>query len=41
VFSDDSNDGKFFTKQSKTKAKGISNAIVYGVSIIVIYVLLG
>jgi thiol:disulfide interchange protein DsbD len=31
----------FFTKQSKTKAKGISNAIVYGVSIIVIYVLLG
>jgi thiol:disulfide interchange protein len=40
VFSDDSNDGKFF-KASKTKAKGISNAIVYGVSIIVIYVLLG
>ena len=31
----------FFTKQSKTKAKGISNAIVYGISIIVIYVLLG
>lgn len=31
----------FFTKQSKTKAKGISNAILYGVSIIVIYVLLG
>jgi thiol:disulfide interchange protein DsbD len=30
VFSDDSNDGKFFYKQSKTKAKGISNAIVYG-----------
>jgi thiol:disulfide interchange protein DsbD len=40
VFSDDSNDGKFY-KQSKTKAKGISNAIVYGFSIIVIYVLLG
>jgi thiol:disulfide interchange protein DsbD len=30
VFSDDSNDGKFFTKQSKTKAKGISNASVWG-----------
>ncbi len=31
----------FFTKSSKTRAKGISNAIIYGVSIIVIYVLLG
>lgn len=31
----------FFTKQSKTKAAGIRNAITYGVSIIVIYVLLG
>ena len=31
----------FFTKQSKTKAKGIKNAILYGVSIIVIYILLG
>ncbi|GGG95197.1 thiol:disulfide interchange protein DsbD [Polaribacter pacificus] len=31
----------FFTKQSKTKAKGIRNAIIYGLSIIVIYVLLG
>lgn len=31
----------FFTKQSKTKAAGIRNAIIYGVSIIVIYVLLG
>lgn len=31
----------FFTKQSKTKAKGISNAIIYGVSIIAIYTLLG
>lgn len=31
----------FFTKQSKTRAKGIRNAIVYGISIIVIYVLLG
>ena len=31
----------FFTKQSKTKAKGISNAIIYGLSIIGIYVALG
>lgn len=31
----------FFTKQSKTKAKGVSNAIIYGLSIIGIYVLLG
>ncbi|NRS89830.1 thiol:disulfide interchange protein DsbD [Flavobacterium sp. 7E] len=31
----------FFTKQSKTKAKGISNAIIYGVAIILIYVMLG
>lgn len=31
----------FFTKQSKTKAKGISNAIIYGISIILIYVVLG
>ncbi len=31
----------FFTKQSKTKAAGIKNAILYGVSIIVIYILLG
>lgn len=31
----------FFTKQSKTKAKGIKNAILYGISIIVIYILLG
>lgn len=31
----------FFTKQSKTKAAGIRNAIIYGVSIIVIYVVLG
>lgn len=31
----------FFTKQSKTKAKGITNAIIYGLSIIVIYVGLG
>ena len=31
----------YFTKQSKTKAKGIKNAIIYGISIIVIYVLLG
>ena len=31
----------FFTKQSKTKAEGIINAIIYGISIIVIYVALG
>ncbi|WP_425280020.1 cytochrome c biogenesis protein CcdA [Flavobacterium fluviatile] len=31
----------FFTKQSKTRAQGISNAIFYGISIIVIYVALG
>jgi thiol:disulfide interchange protein DsbD len=31
----------FFTKQSKTRAKGITNALIYGLSIIVIYVLLG
>ncbi|MCV6630521.1 MAG: thioredoxin family protein [Flavobacteriaceae bacterium] len=31
----------FFTKQSKTKAAGIRNAVVYGLSIIIIYVLLG
>lgn len=31
----------FFTKQSKTKAEGIKNAIVYGLFIIFIYVLLG
>lgn len=31
----------FFTKQSKTKAAGIRNAIFYGLSIIVIYVGLG
>ncbi len=31
----------FFTKQSKNKAAGIKNAIMYGIFIIVIYVLLG
>ena len=31
----------FFTKQSKTKAKGIRNGIWYGISIIIIYVILG
>lgn len=31
----------FFTKQSKSRAAGIRNAIIYGLSIIVIYVLLG
>ena len=31
----------FFTKQSKNRATGIRNAIIYGVSIILIYVILG
>lgn len=31
----------FFTKQSKTRAAGIKNAIIYGLSIIGIYVILG
>jgi thiol:disulfide interchange protein DsbD len=31
----------FFTKQSKSKAAGIKNAIIYGISIVIIYVLLG
>lgn len=31
----------FFTKQSKTRALGIRNAIIYGLSIIIIYVILG
>lgn len=31
----------FFTKQSKNRAKGIANAFIYGLSIIVIYTLLG
>lgn len=31
----------FFTKQSKSKSVGIRNAIMYGISIIVIYVVLG
>ena len=31
----------FFTKQSKTKIAGIRNALIYGVSIILIYVVLG
>lgn len=31
----------YFTKQSKSRAKGISNAIIYGISIIIIYVGLG
>lgn len=31
----------FFTKKSKSKAKGISNALIYAASIIVIYVILG
>jgi len=31
----------FFTKKSKTKARGVVNAIIYGISIIVIYVALG
>ncbi len=31
----------FFTKQSKSKSAGIRNAIAYGISIVIIYVLLG
>ncbi len=31
----------FFTKQSKSRAAGIKNAIIYGLAIIIIYVLLG
>lgn len=31
----------YFTKQSKSKAEGIRNAIIYGIAIIVIYVFLG
>jgi len=31
----------FFTKQSQSKAAGIRNALLYGISIIIIYVLLG
>jgi thiol:disulfide interchange protein DsbD len=31
----------FFTKQSKTRAAGIKNAVIYGISIIAIYILLG
>ncbi len=31
----------FFTKQSKTRAKGITNAIIYGLFIVIIYVALG
>lgn len=31
----------FFTKHSLTKTQGITNAVIYGISIIVIYVLLG
>jgi thiol:disulfide interchange protein len=31
----------YFTKQSKNKIKGMKNAILYGISIIVIYVILG
>ena len=31
----------YFTKQSENKAKGVSNAIIYGLSIIIIYLALG
>lgn len=31
----------FFTKQSKNKSQGLRNAFIYGISIVVIYVLLG
>ena len=39
--SNDSYDRKLFTKQSKSRVEGIRNAILYGLSIILIYVLLG
>lgn len=31
----------FFLKQSKTRSQGIKNALLYGISIIVIYISLG
>jgi thiol:disulfide interchange protein len=31
----------FFTKKSKNKAQGVRNAVIYGLSIIIIYVLMG
>jgi thiol:disulfide interchange protein len=31
----------FFTKQSKTRSQGIRNAMLYGISIIVIYIIIG
>lgn len=31
----------FFTKQSKSRAEGIKNAVIYGFSIVIIYLLLG
>lgn len=31
----------FFTKQSKNKTQGVKNALIYGISIVVIYVILG
>ena len=31
----------FFTKQSKTRAAGIRNAVIYGIAIILIYIFLG
>ena len=31
----------FFTKQSKTRSQGIRNAILYGISIVVIYIIIG
>lgn len=31
----------FFTKQSKSKSKGVKNGLIYGLSIILIYVVLG
>ena len=37
----DSNDGKLLHKASENKAKGVTNAIIYGISIIIIYVALG
>ncbi len=31
----------FFTKQSKDRSKGLANAMIYGISIIILYVVLG
>ena len=40
-FPNDSDDSKLFHKAGENKAKGVTNAIIYGISIIIIYVALG